>query len=86
MLQNQLLDTLNSLRAAKGQQPVQAKTTEQKIAERNEIVKQREIEQAVFSALAAGQLKGDETLQARVTLEIPQLNLKVPFEGEVKLK
>jgi hypothetical protein len=47
---------------------------------------QREIEQAVFSALAAGQLKGDETLQARVTLEIPQLNLKVPFEGEVKLK
>ena len=47
---------------------------------------QREIEQAVQAALAAGKLKGSETLAARVTLEIPALGVRVPFEGEIKLK
>jgi len=47
---------------------------------------QREIEQAVQKALAAQRIKGDETLGATVTLEIPSLGLKVPFEGEIKLK
>ena len=47
---------------------------------------QREIEQAVGKALEAGRLKGDETLVARVMLEIPQIGLKVPFEGGIKLK
>ncbi len=47
---------------------------------------QREIEQAVNRALETGQLKGDETLTARMMLEIPALGLKVPFEGEIKLK
>ncbi len=47
---------------------------------------QREIEQAVGKALETGRLKGDETLTARVMLEIPELGLKVPFEGEIKLK
>ncbi len=47
---------------------------------------QREIEQAVGKALESGRLKGDETLTARVMLEIPELGLKVPFEGEIKLK
>ncbi|MBK8064246.1 MAG: hypothetical protein IPK29_09490 [Betaproteobacteria bacterium] len=47
---------------------------------------QREIEQAVFKALESGALKGDENLAARVVLEIPELGLKVPFEGEIKLK
>jgi len=47
---------------------------------------QREIEQAVFKALESGGLKGDETLVARVVLEIPQLAMKVPFEGQIKLK
>jgi len=47
---------------------------------------QREIEQAVQQALAAARLKGDETLAARMTLEIPALGVKVPFEGEIKLK
>jgi len=47
---------------------------------------QREIEQAVQQALAAARLKGDETLAARVLLEIPSLGVKVPFEGEIKLK
>jgi hypothetical protein len=47
---------------------------------------QREIEQAVRQALAAAKLRGEETFAARVTLEIPSLGVKVPFEGEIKLK
>ena len=47
---------------------------------------QREIEQAVQQALAAARLKGEETLAARITLEIPALGVRVPFEGEIKLK
>ena len=47
---------------------------------------QREIEQAVHKALEAKRLKGDESFEAKVTLEIPSLGLKVPFDGEIKLK
>ena len=51
---------------------------------------QREIEQAVAKALegkpGSPRLAGDETLVARVTLEIPSLGVKVPFDGEIKLK
>jgi hypothetical protein len=51
---------------------------------------QREIEQAVQKALegppGSPRLRGDETLVAKVTLEIPSLGVKVPFDGEIKLK
>jgi hypothetical protein len=47
---------------------------------------QREIEQAVQAALQQRKLAGDETLSAKVTLEIASLGVKVPFEGEIKLK
>ena len=47
---------------------------------------QREIEQAVQKAIESQKLKGDETLPAKVTLEIPSLGLKVPFEADIKLK
>jgi hypothetical protein len=47
---------------------------------------QREIEQAVQNALQNKQIAGTETLAAKVTLEIPALGLKVPFDGEIKLK
>jgi hypothetical protein len=47
---------------------------------------QREIEQAVQKAMMNGRLQGNETVPAQVTLEIPQLGLKVPFHGEIKLK
>ena len=47
---------------------------------------QREIEQAVGKAIESGKLKGDENVPARVTLEIPSLGVKVPFEGDIKLK
>jgi len=54
------------------------------------ISSQREIEQAVQKALAgqpgAQRLRGDETLAAKVTLEIPALGVKVPFDGEIRLK
>ena len=47
---------------------------------------QREIEQAVQKALDSGKLKGDEAFAARVTLEIPSLGVRVPFEAEIRLK
>jgi hypothetical protein len=47
---------------------------------------QREIEQAVQAALAAGKLKGGEALEARATLAIPALGVRVPFDGEIRLK
>ena len=51
---------------------------------------QREIEQAVHKALegkpGSPHLGGDETLAVKVTLEIPSLAIKVPFDGEIKLK
>jgi hypothetical protein len=47
---------------------------------------QREIEQAVQKALEGGRLRGEETFPAKVTLEIPSLGVRVPFEGEIRLK
>ena len=47
---------------------------------------QREIEQAVQKAIEAKRLKGDENFPAKVTLEIPSLGVKVPFDGEIRLK
>ncbi len=47
---------------------------------------QREIEQAVQAALQHKKLAGDESLAAKVTLEIPSLGVRVPFDGEIKLK
>ena len=47
---------------------------------------QREIEQAVQAAMQKGSLKGNEAFAAKVTLEIPQLGVRVPFEGEIKLQ
>lgn len=47
---------------------------------------QREIEQAVQKAIESQRIKGEETLAAKVTLEIPALGVKVPFDGEIRLK
>jgi Family of unknown function (DUF6494) len=47
---------------------------------------QREIEQAIGKAIAEGKLKGDENVPSRVTLEIPSLGVKVPFDGDIRLK
>jgi hypothetical protein len=45
---------------------------------------QREIEQAVQKA--ADRLKGADAFPVKVTLEIPSLGVKVPFDGEIRLK
>jgi hypothetical protein len=47
---------------------------------------QREIEQAVQNALQKNRLSGTESLPAKMTLEIPALGVKVPFDGEIRLK
>lgn len=47
---------------------------------------QREIEHAVARARDAGALAGNETFPASATLEIPALQLKVTFDGEIRLQ
>jgi hypothetical protein len=47
---------------------------------------QREIEQAVQAALQQKKLSGDEAVAVKATLEIPSLGVKVPFDGEIRLK
>jgi hypothetical protein len=47
---------------------------------------QREIEQAVQKALASGKLQGGEAIPVKCTLEIPSLGVRVPFDGEIRLK
>jgi hypothetical protein len=47
---------------------------------------QREIEQAVQAAMQQATLPGSEAVAAKMTLEIPALDLKVPFDGELRLR
>ena len=47
---------------------------------------QREIEQAVQKAIQEKRLSGTETIPTHATLEIPSLGVKVPYQGEIKLK
>jgi hypothetical protein len=50
------------------------------------ITSQREIEQAVRAALAAGTLKGNEALPVKVTLTLAGAGLSVEIEGDVELE
>jgi Family of unknown function (DUF6494) len=47
---------------------------------------QREIEAAVEKAIAAGQLKGHETLAAKMTLTLGGTELSVTFEDKITLE
>lgn len=47
---------------------------------------QREIEQAVARAMAAGTIAGTETLAATMTLRIDALGLELRFDGEIALQ
>ena len=47
---------------------------------------QRHIEQAIAGAIADGSVKGNETLPARMTLEIEGLRLQVSFDGSIHLE
>ena len=46
---------------------------------------QRQIEAAVQAALADGKLSGNETLSAKVTLEIAELGLTEVIDGKIGL-
>jgi ribosomal protein L1 len=47
---------------------------------------QREIEAAVERALAAGKVKGDETLDTKMTLVVNGVALDVSFDGKIALE
>ncbi len=49
------------------------------------ITSQREIERAVREAIESGGISGNETLSVRVTLELGQLDLTLPIDGQIKL-
>lgn len=46
---------------------------------------QREIEQAIAKAVAAGAITGTKSVAAVMSLEIPALHLKVKFDGDIAL-
>ena len=46
---------------------------------------QRDIEQAVAKAIAAGAISGSETFPATMRLEIAGLKLEMQFDGEIQL-
>jgi ribosomal protein L1 len=47
---------------------------------------QREIETAVERAMAAGKLKGSETLNAKMRLTVDGVDLDVSFDGKISLE
>ena len=47
---------------------------------------QREIESAVERAMAAGKLKGTESLPAKMTLTLESVGLTVSFDGKISLE
>jgi len=49
------------------------------------VTSQREIEKAVRAAIDSGQLKGDETLHAEVTLKLNGVELTEKIEGKIEL-
>lgn len=50
------------------------------------VTSQREIEQAVRAAVAAGKLKGNEKLAARVTLTVGDVGLSTGIDGTIALE
>ena len=49
------------------------------------VTSQREIEKAVRSAIASGQLKGTETLDAEVILKVNGVELSERIDGKIEL-
>ena len=50
------------------------------------ITSQREIEKAVRQQVESGKLKGNESFDARMTLAIPELDLTLDIEDEIRLE
>ncbi|HEX5779793.1 MAG TPA: DUF6494 family protein [Xanthobacteraceae bacterium] len=49
------------------------------------VTSQREIEKAVRAAIESGQLKGSESLPAKVTLSVGKVNLTYEIDGSIEL-
>lgn len=49
------------------------------------ITSQREIENSIMKAIEAGRLTGSESLDIKMTLELPALDLKHVVEGRIAL-
>jgi hypothetical protein len=49
------------------------------------VTSQREIEKVVREAIDKGQLKGDETLQAEVTIKVGGVELTEKIDGKIEL-
>lgn len=50
------------------------------------IQSQQAIEKAVRDALDNGQLQGDETLEATIQLDVPELDLILQIRGDIALE
>jgi len=50
------------------------------------ITSQREVEHAVYKAVAAGSLTGTETLDIKMTLEVPALGMIHAIDGKIALE
>lgn len=50
------------------------------------ITSQRDIEQHVDEAIRQGTLQGNETLKARIVLEIPDIGVKTEITGKIELE
>ena len=50
------------------------------------VTSQREIEHAVLKAIESGQLKGAETIEVRMTLDIQALGLNHRIDGDIALE
>jgi hypothetical protein len=61
-------------------------TSVRKFLKKVGITSQREIEKAVRAAVAAGRLKGDEKLPAKMTLSVGRIELSLAIDGTVDLE
>lgn len=50
------------------------------------ISSQREIEQAVYKAIESGKLAGSETLEVKMTFEVPGVGICHCIEGKIALE
>ncbi len=50
------------------------------------ITSQRELEKAVYERLGDGRLQGNETLPASVVLRVPELDLELTIDDEIRLE
>ncbi|WP_305908826.1 DUF6494 family protein [Methylomarinum sp. Ch1-1] len=49
------------------------------------LTSQREIEHAILKAIENGNLQGSETLPVKMTLELPDVDLKLTIEGDLAM-